>query len=172
MIIMLNKPAGYTCSRKDYGPLVYDLLPARWLARKPALSSVGRLDADTTGLLLFTDDGQRLHRLISPRSETQKVYEATLARPLEGHEAAAFAAGTLMLKGEEKPLKNAALEQTGECTARVTLTEGRYHQVRRMFAALGNHVEKLHRPSFAGLALDTLAEGDWRLLTGDERQTL
>ena len=168
MVVMLHKPAGYTCSRKDYGPLVYDLLPPRWLARKPALSSIGRLDADTTGLLLFTDDGQLLHRLISPRSETAKVYEATLARPLEGHEAAAFAAGTLMLKGEEKPLKNAVLEQTSERSARVTLTEGRYHQVRRMFAALGNHVDALHRPSFAGLTLGDLPEGEWRLLAPNE----
>jgi 16S rRNA pseudouridine516 synthase len=168
MVVIMNKPAGYTCSRADGGQLVYELLPPRFLARTPALSSVGRLDAPTTGLLLFTDDGQLLHRLISPRSETEKVYEAVLARPLEGHEAEAFASGTLMLRGEDKPLKPARLEVTGECSARVTLTEGRYHQVRRMFAAVGNHVEALHRTRFGPLTLDGLADGEWRVLDSDE----
>ena len=168
MVILMHKPAGYTCSRADGGSLVYELLPPRFLKRTPALSSVGRLDAATTGLLLFTDDGQLLHRLISPKSETEKVYEATLARPLEGHEGAAFASGTLVLRGEDRPLKPARLEVTGERSARVTLTEGRYHQVRRMFAAMGNHVETLHRARFGPLTLDGLAEGEWRLLGADE----
>ena len=168
MVVIMNKPAGYTCSRADGGQLVYELLPPRFLARTPALSTVGRLDAPTTGLLLFTDDGQLLHRLISPRSETEKVYEATLARPLEGHEAEAFASGTLVLRGEDKPLKPAKFEATGERTARVTLTEGRYHQVRRMFAAMGNHVEALHRARFGPLTLDGLVEGEWRVLGADE----
>jgi 16S rRNA pseudouridine516 synthase len=168
MVILMHKPAGYTCSRADGGSLVYELLPPRFLKRTPALSSVGRLDAATTGLLLFTDDGQLLHRLISPKSETEKVYEAVLARPLEGHEGAAFASGTLVLRGEDKPLKPARLEVTGERSARVTLTEGRYHQVRRMFAAMGNHVETLHRARFGPLTLDRLAEGEWRLLGADD----
>ena len=172
MVVIMNKPAGYTCSRADGGQLVYELLPPRFLARTPALSTVGRLDAPTTGLLLFTDDGQLLHRLISPRSETEKVYEATLARPLEGHEGEAFASGTLVLRGEDKPLKPAKLEVTGERTARVTLTEGRYHQVRRMFAAMGNHVETLHRARFGPLTLDGLADGEWRVLGADEIATL
>ena len=168
MVIVMNKPAGYTCSRADGGSLVYELLPPRFLKRSPALSSVGRLDAPTTGLLLFTDDGQLLHRLISPRSETQKVYEAVLARPLKGHEGEAFASGTLVLRGEDKPLKPATLDVTGERTARITLTEGRYHQVRRMFAAVGNHVEALRRARFGPLTLDGLAEGKWRLLSPAE----
>lgn len=168
MVLLMHKPAGFTCSRADGGSLVYELLPPRFLKRTPALSSVGRLDAATTGLLLFTDDGQLLHRLISPKSETEKVYEAVLARPLEGHEGAAFASGTLVLRGEDKPLKPARLEVTGERSARVTLTEGRYHQVRRMFAAMGNHVETLHRARFGPLTLDGLAEGEWRALGADE----
>uniref|UniRef100_UPI0030F6BE25 pseudouridine synthase n=1 Tax=Hyphomonas sp. TaxID=87 RepID=UPI0030F6BE25 len=172
MVVIMNKPAGYTCSRADGGQLVYELLPPRFLARTPALSTVGRLDAPTTGLLLFTDAGQLLHRLISPRSETEKVYEAVLARPLEGHEGEAFASGTLVLRGEDKPLKPAKLEVTGERTARVTLTEGRYHQVRRMFAAVGNHVEALHRVQFGPLTLDGLAEGEWRVLGADEVASL
>ncbi|HPE48529.1 MAG TPA: pseudouridine synthase [Hyphomonas sp.] len=172
MVILMNKPAGFTCSRSDQGRLVYELLPPRFLKRDPALSSVGRLDADTTGLLLFTDDGKLLHRLISPKSEIEKTYEATLARPLEGHEADLFANGTLVLRGEDKPLLPARLVATGERTARLTITEGRYHQVRRMFAAAGNHVEALHRARFGPLELDGLAEGEWRLLTAKEAESL
>ncbi len=168
MILMLHKPTGYTCSRADQGQLVYELLPPRFLARKPALSSIGRLDADTSGLLLFTDDGPLLHRLISPKSNLPKTYDATLARPLEGHEADLFDSGELVLRGETKPLLPAKLEVTGERSARLTLTEGRYHQVRRMFAAAGNHVETLHRSQFGPLTLGDLPTGHWRLLTASE----
>lgn len=168
MVILMNKPAGYTCSRADQGSLVYELLPPRFLLRTPLLSTIGRLDAETTGLLLFTDDGKFLHKLISPKSSIEKTYEATLARPLEGHEGELFASGTLVLRGEDKPLQPAHLEVTGERTARLTLTEGRYHQVRRMFAAAGNHVESLHRSHFGKLDLGDLAEGKWRLLTQKE----
>ncbi|KDA00584.1 ribosomal small subunit pseudouridine synthase A [Hyphomonas polymorpha PS728] len=172
MVLMLHKPAGYTCSHQDQGRLVYDLLPPRFLKRDPKISSIGRLDADTTGLILFTDDGALLHRLISPKSDIPKTYEATLARPLEGHEAALFSSGTLVLRGEDKPCLPATLEVTGERIARLTLTEGRYHQVRRMFAAAGNHVETLHRASFGSLVLGDLTEGEWRLLTPEERARL
>jgi 16S rRNA pseudouridine516 synthase len=170
MLLMLNKPTGYTCSRKDVGRLVYDLLPPRFGARNPVLSTVGRLDRDTSGLLLFTDDGQLLHRIISPKSALAKVYEATLAEDLRGDEAGLFAAGTLMLDGETDPLEPAVLEVLGPRHARLTLTEGRYHQVRRMFAAVGNHVETLQRISLGGLTLGDLEPGKWRLLTeGDTR---
>lgn len=168
LVVMLNKPAGFTCSHADQGRLVYELLPPRFQKREPKLSSVGRLDAETTGLLLFTDDGAFLHRLISPRFSLPKTYEARLARPLEGHEAALFASGSLVLRGEDEPCLPALLEVTGERTARLTLTEGRYHQVRRMFAAAGNHVEALHRARFGGLDLGGLAEGEWRLLLPDD----
>lgn len=172
MVILMNKPAGFTCSHADQGKLVYDLLPPRFLKRDPKLSSIGRLDAETTGLLLFTDDGALLHRLISPKSNVEKVYEATLARPLEGHEAALFASGELVLRGEDKPCLPARLDVTGPRTARLTLTEGRYHQVRRMFAAAGNHVETLRRTRFGPLDLGDLAESQWRLLTDEERAAL
>lgn len=164
LALMLHKPAGYTCSTKDTGRLVYDLLPPRFRLRAPVLSTVGRLDRETSGLLLFTDDGQLLHRIISPKAALPKVYEATLAQPLRGDEATLFASGTLMLESETTPLKPAALEVIDETHARLTLTEGRYHQVRRMFAATGNHVVALHRSRVGGLALDGLAEGDWRAL--------
>lgn len=167
--LMLHKPLGVTCSHKEAGPLVYDLLPARWRARDPAISTVGRLDKDTSGLLLLTDDGALLHRIISPKAAVAKRYVADLARPLRGDEAETFASGALMLEGEDKPLLPATLEPLGPSRARLTIAEGRYHQVRRMFAAVGNHVAALHRDRIGGLDLpDDLAPGAWRLMTGPE----
>ncbi|MGN6235326.1 pseudouridine synthase [Dyella sp.] len=164
MVLMMHKPIGVTCSRKDGGRVVYDLLPPRYRVRDPALSTVGRLDRDTSGLLLFTDDGALLHRIISPKSHVPKVYEATLANDLRGDEAATFASGTLMLESETTPLLPAELEVLEPRKARLTLHEGRYHQVRRMFAAVGNHVEALHRVSVGGLVLGDLPAGEWRML--------
>jgi 16S rRNA pseudouridine516 synthase len=164
--LMLHKPAGYTCSTRDAGALVYDLLPPRFRRRSPTLATVGRLDRDTTGLLLMTDDGALLHRIVSPRAHLPKVYEATLARDLGGHEAATFASGTLRLESERTPLAPATLEVLGPRLARLTITEGRYHQVRRMFAAVGNHVEQLHRCRVGGLTLGALESGQWRALDG------
>jgi 16S rRNA pseudouridine516 synthase len=164
LCVLLHKPVGYTCSTKDTGRLVYDLLPARWRLRDPVLSTVGRLDRDTSGLLLLTDDGSLLHRIISPKAQLPKVYEATLAQPLRGDEAAVFASGTLLLETETKPLLPAELEVIEPLRVRLTLHEGRYHQVRRMFAAVGNHVSALHRSRIGGLTLDGLAPGQWRTL--------
>ncbi|MFK2905419.1 rRNA pseudouridine synthase [Dyella ginsengisoli] len=164
MVLMMHKPLGVTCSRKDGGRVVYDLLPPRYRVRDPALSTVGRLDRDTSGLLLFTDDGALLHRIISPKSNVPKVYEATLANDLRGDEAATFASGTLLLESETTPLLPAELEVLEPRKARLTLHEGRYHQVRRMFAAVGNHVEALHRVSVGGLVLGDLPAGEWRML--------
>ena len=169
VVLMLHKPLGMTCSRKEDGALVYDVLPDRWRRRDPALSTIGRLDKQTTGLLLLTDDGDLLHRVISPRRHVAKVYRATLARPLAGTEGDVFAAGGLVLEGEDKPLAPAVLEVLSPTEARLTVTEGRYHMVRRMFAAVGNHVEGLHRERVGGLALpDDLAPGAWRLLDQDQ----
>lgn len=164
--LMLHKPLGVTCSHKEAGPLVYDLLPTRWRMRDPAISTIGRLDKETSGLLLLTDDGALLHRVISPKSHVAKRYRATLDRPLRGDEAATFAAGGLMLEGETKPLLPAVMETLSPTEALLTLTEGRYHQVRRMFAAVGNHVVALHRESMGGLTLpDDLEAGTFRLMT-------
>lgn len=168
LVLMLHKPLGVTCSRKDPGRVVYDLLPPRYRLREPALSTVGRLDRDTSGLLLLTDDGALLHRIISPRAEVAKVYEATLADDLRGDEAALFASGTLLLESETTPLAPATLDVLGPRHARLTLHEGRYHQVRRMFAATGNHVETLQRVAVGALALDALAPGEWRALEADD----
>ena len=165
LVLMVHKPVGMTCSHDEAGPLVHDLLPDRWRRRDPRLSSVGRLDKDTSGLLLVTDDGPLLHRIISPKTHLPKRYRATLAEALRGDEAALFAAGTLMLKGETKPLLAAHLEMAGPTQAIITIVEGRYHQVRRMFAAVGNRVEALHRDTVGGLSLPPdLEEGAYRVL--------
>jgi 16S rRNA pseudouridine516 synthase len=164
LILLLHKPVGYTCSTKDPGRIIYDLLPPRFRLRSPLLSPVGRLDRDTSGLLLMTDDGALLHRIVSPKSKLPKVYEATLAQDLRGDESGLFASGTLMLESEQTPLAPAALDVLAPRQVRLTLTEGRYHQVRRMFAAVGNHVEALHRSRVGGLALGDLPAGQWRQL--------
>ena len=164
MVILLNKPLGYICSTKDVGRVVFDLLPARYRSRNPALSTVGRLDRDTSGLLLFTDDGGLLHRIISPKSQVTKTYEAELADDLRGDEAATFATGTLLLESEETPLAPAVLHVLAPRRARLTVTEGRYHQIRRMFAAVGNHVVSLARVAIGELEAGDLAVGDWRPL--------
>lgn len=169
LTILLNKPDGFTCSADDPGAVVYDLLPGRFADRKPGLNPVGRLDKDTTGLLLLTDDGKLLHKIIHPKSGCKKVYRATLDRPFQGDEAEIFASGTMVLLSDTKPLLPALLEPIGACEALVTLHEGRYHQVRRMFAAVGNHVTGLQRISIGGLRLpEDLTEGEWRIATQDE----
>ena len=173
LVLMLNKPVGVTCSHKEAGPLVYRLLPERWRRRDPAISTVGRLDKETSGLLLLTDDGAFLHKVISPRRHIAKRYVASLDRPLEGHEAGIFASGTLMLDNEDKPLLPARLEVISPQETALTLTEGRYHQVRRMFAAVGNHVTALHRASIGGLVLpEDLAPGDFYVLDEHERAAI
>jgi 16S rRNA pseudouridine516 synthase len=171
LVLIMHKPLGVVCSHREDGERIYDLLPKRWQIRDPALSSVGRLDKDTSGLILITDDGDYLHRVISPKRHVPKVYRAALDRPLTGTEGAAFASGTLMLEGEEKPLLPAELEALGEREARLTITEGRYHQVRRMFAAVGNHVVGLHRERIGGVILpDDLAPGEHRILTAAQAE--
>jgi 16S rRNA pseudouridine516 synthase len=172
MLLMLNKPVAYTCSSKDAGHIVYELFPPRWRLRSPVLSTVGRLDRDTTGLLLLTDDGALLHRIAAPKSKLEKVYEAKLARDLRPDAVKIFASGKLMLESEREPLAPAKLEVVGLKEAIVTVTEGRYHQVRRMFAAIGNHVETLHRSRVGGLTLGDLPQGEWRMLTAEERERL
>jgi 16S rRNA pseudouridine516 synthase len=170
LTLMLHKPLGVVCSHREPGRSVYELLPPRWRRRDPALSSIGRLDLDTSGLLLITDDGALLHKVIAPRSHVAKRYLVSLDRPLKGHEAELFAAGTLVLEGEADPLAPAVLTLLSPTTARLTVTEGRYHQVRRMFVAAGNHVIGLHRDRIGGLDLPgNLAAGDFRILSAAEQ---
>lgn len=165
LLAMLHKPVGYVCTHSDGdGPTIYELLPDQWLRRNPAVTSVGRLDKDTSGLLLVTDIGSLVHRFTSPKAEVEKVYVAELDRELGPALIDIFAKGDLMLRSEDKPCLPAKLEVVSPKTARLTITEGRYHQVRRMFASQGWHVEKLHRERFGPHALDDLAEGEWRLV--------
>jgi 16S rRNA pseudouridine516 synthase len=169
LVVMMNKPLGATCSHNEAGDLVYRLLPERWQKREPKISTIGRLDKETSGLLLLTDDGDYLHQVISPRSHVPKRYRATLDRPLRGDEGALFASG-LQLENEKTPCLPASLDVLSAREAVLTITEGRYHQVRRMFAAVGNHVVALHRQSIGGLMLpDDLAPGEYRLLSADEK---
>jgi 16S rRNA pseudouridine516 synthase len=159
LVLIMHKPLGVVCSHKEDGERIYDLLPKRWQIRDPGLSTVGRLDKDTSGLILITDDGDYLHRVISPKRHVPKTYLATLDRPLNGSEGALFAAGELML-GVIDPLH-----------ARLTITEGRYHQARRMFAAAGNHVNALHRERIGGLVLPVdLEPGQYRILPAAEAE--
>lgn len=173
LTLILHKPLGVVCSHREVGRSVYELLPRRWQARMPSLSTVGRLDKETSGLLLITDDGPFLHRVISPRAHVAKRYLATLDRPMSEGDREVFAAGTLMLEGETDPLAPAQLEPLSATSAYLTITEGRYHQVRRMFAAVGNHVTGLHRDRIGGLDLPAeLAAGEWRILDAAGEQAL
>jgi 16S rRNA pseudouridine516 synthase len=169
LTLIMHKPLGVVCSHRELGQSIYELLPVRWTRRDPVLSTVGRLDKETSGLLLLTDDGGLLHRIISPKAEIAKRYHVTLDRPLEGHEAALFAGGAMLLPDDDKPLQPAILEQLTANVCWLTITEGRYHQVRRMFESVGNRVSALHRDRIGGLDLPRdLTPGAYRPLSGDE----
>lgn len=167
--IMLNKPAGVECTaRRGLYPRAIDLID---LPKVERLQTVGRLDVDTTGMVLLTDDGQWSHRVTSPRKRFGKVYRVALAEPLEGEDldsAIASFAGGFLLDGEEKPTRPAELVMLSPVDAELTLYEGKYHQVKRMFGAIGNRVEALHRVSIGPLTLGDLATGEWRELTDVE----
>jgi len=167
LTLIYHKPLGSVCSHKETGRLIYEDFPEHWQERKPPLVSVGRLDKETSGLLILTDDGQLNHHLTSPRHHVPKRYHAVLARPLNGDEADIFASGSLLLEDEDTPCLPAELEVLGPNEAVLVLHEGRYHQVRRMFAAVGNHVEALSRIGIGRLALDDtdLAAGEFRAVT-------
>ncbi|HVS51590.1 MAG TPA: pseudouridine synthase [Opitutaceae bacterium] len=168
LLLLLHKPLGLVCSHDGReGPSVYALLPERWRRRNPPVTSVGRLDKDTSGLLLLTDQSPLVHQLTSPKHKVPKVYRATVDRDLPEELVARFADGTLRLEGEEKPCAPAELKLLTPRAAELTLTEGRYHQVRRMFAACGATVVALERTHFGTLALDGLAPGEWRELPLD-----
>jgi 16S rRNA pseudouridine516 synthase len=165
ILLVFNKPTGLVCSHDPReGPNVYSLLPERWRARNPQVTSVGRLDKDTSGLILLTDQTPLVHRLTSPRHKVPKVYRATVAAPVPPSAVGLFASGTLVLEGEKEPCLPAELRILDSDTAEVTLVEGRYHQVRRMFASLGCEVVALHREKFGALDLEGIAPGTFREL--------
>ncbi|MBS2035397.1 rRNA pseudouridine synthase [bacterium] len=166
--ILLHKPEGVTCSHKDVGRLVFEMFPERYLMRKPALSTVGRLDRDTTGVLLLTTDGAALHRLTSPRSQVDKVYRVDLVDAPSSEQLERLRQGGGLLDEDDKPLLPCAIEVTGERQVEMTLHEGRYHQVKRMWVSVGNQVEKLHRVRFHRFGVGELAAGEYRLLSPEE----
>ena len=169
LLLLLHKPAGLVCSHEEReGPNVYGLLPARWRERNPPVTSIGRLDKDTSGLLLLTDQSELVHRLTSPRHKVPKVYRASVAQDLRPELIPLFAGGTLQLKDETAPCAPAELKIISPREAELTLTEGRYHQVRRMFASQGCEVLALHRARFGHLDLGDLPAGQWRELPRDE----
>lgn len=164
--LMLHKPLGYVCANSDSDyPVVVDLIR---MPRWQELQIVGRLDIDTTGLVLLTDDGQWNHRITSPRHECDKIYRVTTANPISAETARLFAAG-VQLNGEKAPTRPAQLDLISSHEARLKIHEGKYHQVKRMFAAAGNLVVALHRESIGNIQLDsTLAPGEYRALTQEE----
>lgn len=169
--LMLHKPAGTECSRKPSAhPSIYTLLPAP-LRQRPqkgatdGVQAVGRLDQDTTGLLLLTDDGQFIHRMSSPRHHVPKVYEVTARHPVDPDQLEELLNG-VVLEDDPRPVRAAACELMSDGHLRLTLTEGKYHQVKRMIAAVGNRVERLHRSRIGGLLLPAdLLAGQWRWLS-------
>jgi 16S rRNA pseudouridine516 synthase len=168
LLLLLHKPTGLVCSHDEReGPNVYSLLPPRWRARNPQITSIGRLDKETTGLLLLTDQSALVHRLTSPKHKVPKIYRATVDRDLTPDLIPLFAAGTLQLEGEKEPCRPADLKIISPREAELTLTEGKYHQVRRMFAATGRTVITLHRTRFGDLDLGDLSPGQWRELPLD-----
>ena len=169
--LVLNKPAGYECSRKPvHHPSVLTLLPVP--LRERDVQPIGRLDEDTTGLLLFTDDGQLNHVLSSAKRKVPKVYLATTRHPVDAAQVDALLAGVL-LHDEPLPIRAAACEIAGDCRLRLTVTEGKYHQVKRMVAAAGNRVEALHREAVGDFRLPpTLQPGEWRWLDAVDLEKL
>ncbi|OAN17730.1 16S rRNA pseudouridine(516) synthase [Photobacterium jeanii] len=163
---MLNKPSGFVCSHiDDFNPTVFVLLD---IVSPEKLHVAGRLDGDTTGLVLLTDDGQWSHRITSPRHVCEKTYYVEVADPLEESAIELFANG-VELRGEKELTRPAKLEILGEREALITITEGKYHQVKRMFAAIGNKVEALHRERIGAVELDEeLEPGEYRELTAEE----
>jgi 16S rRNA pseudouridine516 synthase len=171
--VLLHKPAGYECSHKPGAwPSVYTLLPSplRLRPNKNAIQgvqAVGRLDQDTTGLLLLSDDGQFIHRISSPKHHVPKVYQVTCKHAVDDAQVAKLLSG-VVLDDSPKPVRAAACVQTGELTLDLTLTEGKYHQVKRMIAAVGNRVEGLHRASMGAITLGDVPSAHWRWLSAQE----
>jgi 16S rRNA pseudouridine516 synthase len=168
LLLLVHKPVGLVCSHDEReGPNVYSLLPPHWRERNPQVTSIGRLDKDTSGLILLTDQSELVHQLTSPKHKVPKVYRATLGTDVAPALVDLFASGTLLLKDEKAPCAPAELKIVSPREAELTLTEGRYHQVRRMFASQGCEVLTLHRARFGHLELGDLAAGQWRELPTD-----
>lgn len=165
ILVAFNKPVGVVCSKSaNEGQTVYEYLPEQWLRRRPELSTVGRLDKDTSGLVLITDQGVLAHRLSSPKAHVPKVYRVTVDRDLSVDLVDIFASGTLVLEGEQDACAPAELKIVGPREAELTLYEGRNRQIRRMFASQGYVVTILKRERIGSLELGGIEEGKWKEL--------
>ncbi|MGV3619445.1 MAG: pseudouridine synthase [Archangium sp.] len=164
LTVLFHKPVGLVCTHDSReAHRIYDVLPPRWAMRSPQITSVGRLDKETSGLLVITDDGALVQRMTSPRKHVEKVYEATIDGKITPELIAGFAKGVELREfGEMTMTEPAVLRELSDGRAEVTVHEGRYHQVRRMFAAHGIHVSALHRTKFGPWTLGDLKEGEWR----------
>lgn len=172
LVVLFHKPVGTICTHEDEeGPTIYTLLPERWRHRNPTLSSVGRLDKDASGLLILTDDGPLVQRWTSPRNHVTKLYQVVLDRDPLPEWVGLFQSGTYCMPGETKPCAPAALTLVGPRTATLELTEGRFHQVKRMFAGVGAVVQGLHRLRFGPFELGSLPVGAWMDVTGRVRSS-
>ncbi len=169
--IIFHKPVDVVCSREGDGTF-FDFLPDRWRLRKPLVNSIGRLDKNTSGLLLITDDGKFNHRIISPKNHINRTYFIEVDKPFNGLEPYLFSEGNIILQGEDKPCKPAELKILTDTTAELTMREGKYHQVRRMFSAIHHHVIRLHRIKIGSLTLDGLEPGEWRDLTEEDMEKI
>ncbi len=170
LYLAMNKPAGVECSHaSDAHESVFTFFPEPFLKR--GLEPVGRLDADTTGLLILTNDGLLNHAITSPRHKQPKVYRVTFKHPLTDEQITALEAG-VVLRDDPKPTEPATVKRLGEREADIIISEGRYHQIKRMGAAVGNRVESIHRTAVGDFELGDLPEGEWRFLTADEVDAL
>ncbi|MDQ2927860.1 MAG: 16S rRNA pseudouridine(516) synthase [Caldimonas sp.] len=169
-LLVLNKPAHYECSQKPKHHLsVYTLLPAQLCRR--GVQAIGRLDEDTTGVLLFTDNGTLIHQLTSPKRHVAKIYEVRCKHPVDAAQVGQLLKGVVLHDDNETVVADAC-EAVGPDALRLTLVEGKYHQVKRMVAAAGNRVEELHRSEFGGVRVNDLASGAWRWLSAAEEEAL
>lgn len=161
--VAIDKPVGYICSHAEPGRLIFELLPDRWSRRNPPVTMAGRLDKETSGLLLLSDDGDFIHRMTSPKMHLPKTYAFETSAPVPSDAVALFASGSFLLESEAKPCLPAELVLHGPCSGTLTLREGRYHQVRRMLAAVGAPVSSLRRTRIGALALENLGlgVGEW-----------
>jgi 16S rRNA pseudouridine516 synthase len=165
LLVLLHKPAGYVCSRdSNEGQTVYQLLPKRWSRRNPPITTIGRLDRDTTGVLLLTDLGELVQRWTSPRHKVPKLYEVRVDAPLKAELIPIFQSGKFHLADEDKPCLPAVLKIIDPYHATLELNEGRYHQVKRMFAHHGYQVLQLHRTRFGDFDVDGLNPSQWKVL--------
>jgi 16S rRNA pseudouridine516 synthase len=166
IVVALHKPVGYVCSREEQGSqLIYELLPPRMYRRDPPLVPAGRLDKESEGLVILTDDGDLVHTITHPGQHLEKEYLATVADPWPAHAKEVFASGTMVLRNDPEPLLPVTFELLEPCTARLILHEGRYHQIRRMAGVLGTRITRLQRVRIGTWTLGDLQPGEWRFET-------